>query len=244
LRTLSYCLDAEYVAFCDGDDKWTSADKLAHQVAFLDQNRQYLAMAHNVTKHYTDDGREELFGSREDAVLSMDDLFLEWPFHIVSLVVRSDALRGIFDAALPRVISLDRFFNTWIGCHGDLFYEGSKVMAVYNIHNRGASGTMDRLRWCYEELDMIRFFTRFEHARRLCRIARARTIESIAWYWGNRGGEKKHSGPALAADYARLTLLRQRSNWYYFLLLLFGRVFYRLHSRLRALVESWCGGSG
>lgn len=50
----------EYVAICEGDDYWTSPNKLQKQANFLDQHLDYSACAHNSEVLYCDTGEKDL----------------------------------------------------------------------------------------------------------------------------------------------------------------------------------------
>ncbi|NJN64554.1 MAG: glycosyltransferase, partial [Acidobacteria bacterium] len=49
IETLGACR-GEYVALLDGDDYWTARDKLASQVAWLDERREYGASTHDAVR--------------------------------------------------------------------------------------------------------------------------------------------------------------------------------------------------
>ena len=48
--------NAPYIAFCEGDDYWTSPYKLQKQVDFLDKEPQYSMCFHSAEKKYECDG--------------------------------------------------------------------------------------------------------------------------------------------------------------------------------------------
>ena len=47
----------DYIAYCEGDDYWTDAQKLQKQITFLEQHPDFVAVAHNV-KFVDDDGND------------------------------------------------------------------------------------------------------------------------------------------------------------------------------------------
>ena len=206
-RTHDACIGADYVAFCEGDDKWIDNNKLFHQVDFLEKNKAYLAHAHNVIRHDLRNNVDSNFGEVVDKVCSKEELFNEWPFHTVSLVVRGNLLQTIPVDKLPRFISGDRFINRWISCHGDLYYEGSKFMAVYNRHTTGASENSNYLDLRYQELAMLDFFEGYPNINELRINAKIYAIRDIALFWAERYGKKVHSKIKLALDYIKLTSL-------------------------------------
>ena len=231
-RTLAACSDADYVAFCEGDDKWVDSHKLAHQVDFLEKNHDFLAHAHNVIRRDVRDKVDSNFGEVVDKVCSTEEMFTGWPFHTVSLIVRGSLLRSIPVDNLPRFISGDRFFNRWISCHGDLFYEGTKFMAVYHYHPYGASANSNYLELRYQELEMLAFFESYLTVDEFRIKAKIHAIRDVALYWAERYGEKKHNKIKLAADYIKLSSFKKKSDYYYLLLILFGRFFLLLHRNI------------
>lgn len=57
----------KYLAFCEGDDFWTDANKLQLQIDFMEKNPEYVACAHNTTFHYcNEDKADEMMVLRDD----------------------------------------------------------------------------------------------------------------------------------------------------------------------------------
>jgi glycosyltransferase involved in cell wall biosynthesis len=137
-ETLAACR-GQYVAMLDGDDYWTAPDKLARQVAFLDNHIEYVSCFHDVEVLDDDGGRARFNvpGQRETSTL--EDL-LRGNFIVTSSVMFRNGLTG----RLP-----DWFFTLGMGDwpvhvltarHGKIRYV-DEVMAVYRRHAGGALST-------------------------------------------------------------------------------------------------------
>ena len=245
-RTLDVCIDADYVAFCEGDDKWVDNDKLAHQINFLEKNKNFVAHSHNVICRDIrgEDDSDSNFGELIDKACSEEELFTGWPFHVVSLVVRGALLKSIPVGSLPKFISGDKFLNRWISCHGDLFYEGSRSMAVYHRHSYGASEAAGNplreanyLSLRYQELGMLEFFENYSVPNEIMNKEKISAVEDIALFWAERRVGKKHNSLKLAVVYIKLIQLKSRSDYYYLLLILFGRFFLLFHRKIKHILN-------
>jgi glycosyltransferase involved in cell wall biosynthesis len=122
----------QYVAWLDGDDYWTSADKLQRQVDYLDAHPECALCFHAVTNQ-DDEGQNSLSLPPEKRErYTLDDLLLGNFIAACSVVYRN----GLFDD-FP-----DWYFQAPMGDwplhvlnaqHGDLAYI-DQVMAVHRVH--------------------------------------------------------------------------------------------------------------
>src|ERR1700690_1472331 len=75
--TLASC-QGQYLAYVEGDDYWTSADKLQKQVDFLDQHPDYSICCHRVQiRDETGAGRKDVLPNRTAGTYTMEDLLAE-----------------------------------------------------------------------------------------------------------------------------------------------------------------------
>lgn len=231
MRTLRACAQSDYVAFCEGDDLWVDPNKIAHQVAFLQANSALLGHAHNVWIREVDTGADRAFGIQLDTVFPTIELFKGWPFHLVSLMARTDVLMSIPFGELPRFQSCDRFVNMWLACHGGVFYEGKRFSAVYHRHDFGASAAsmtgMKKLSVLMEDAEVLAMLRNWIRNPEVYRLARSDLIQKIVYSQAVEGTRVTPNRFRLAWEYSGVTRLRRRSNFFYLLLILIGSSFLR-----------------
>lgn len=130
----------DYIAFLDGDDFWTTPDKLQRQVDFLDAHPECAICAHRV-EHLSEDGFRQLSPrpAAGEGTYDIGELLVENFAPKISTVVRRSALD-----ALPqwyrttKVASADWVFNVLTGRTGKVGFIDD-VMAVHR--KRGDSLT-------------------------------------------------------------------------------------------------------
>lgn len=136
----------DYIALLDGDDYWSSPDKLERQVNFLDANPSHSICFHNVEVIYSDGGTEP------------HPFHLEHPRHLHSreLPKPTSTLADIVQGNFIQTVSVmfrarlfDRFPDWFYempvadwplhilnAAHGDIGYI-NRLMAVYRVHPQG-----------------------------------------------------------------------------------------------------------
>ena len=83
--------NAKYVALCEGDDYWTSPDKLQIQVDFLDSHIDYDMCFHDVNIK-AEEGREwyDVFGKLENRDYTGMENMVTWSIPTCSMVMRKE----------------------------------------------------------------------------------------------------------------------------------------------------------
>lgn len=119
----------KYLAFCEGDDFWTDANKLQLQIDFMEKNPEYVACAHNTTFHYCNEDKAD-----EMMVLRDDEHDIEF----------EDVIWGLRNAyqTSALVVRKEKFFNM-----PDFYFTASKY----------GFGDFPRAIW-YTLIGKVRFF--------------------------------------------------------------------------------------
>jgi glycosyltransferase involved in cell wall biosynthesis len=150
-------LDGEYIAILEGDDCWTSRDKLRTQVEFLDANPDFVACAHNAMKTY-EDGSKEPHPFPEPPkkdVHDIDDLIsLQSFFHTSTLVYRN-----VFHGKVPRYfrspVSCDIFITIAHAQFGKVKYLPVD-WSLYQVHAGGLFSGMSKTKGWIWNIDGMR----------------------------------------------------------------------------------------
>jgi len=144
----------EYVAVLDGDDYWTSPDKLQKQVDFLDRHPECPACFHDALIIHADGSREPTaYRPRQKAFCTVEDLLLDNFIPTSSEMFR----RCLFDS-LPDWIGKLKM-GDWPAhileaLHGPIGYI-DETMGVYRVHHGGVWSTKQ---WQDHALAIIELF--------------------------------------------------------------------------------------
>jgi glycosyltransferase involved in cell wall biosynthesis len=140
-QTLQAC-KGQYIALLEGDDYWTSPQKLQKQVDFLDSHPECSICFHNVTEFYKEGNREphSFFRNNQKEFFTVEDLLLRNFIPTCSTMFR----RGLF-VEFPDWYYLlkmgDWPLHILNALHGKIGYI-NEIMAVHVIHPGGAWFTM------------------------------------------------------------------------------------------------------
>lgn len=143
-NVLSACR-GKYVALLDGDDYWTSQEKLQIQVNFLDKNRDHSICFHDTYCFYEDNSQPSYVypDKNKDRSFRLEDLLFENFISTCSVLYRN-RLFIEFPSWLFNLKLGDwplHIFNAKFGKIGYL----KENMSAYRIHKSGAWSTNKRL---------------------------------------------------------------------------------------------------
>lgn len=171
MQTLEAC-NGDYVAIVEGDDYWTSANKLQKQVDFLDSNLHLSTCFHNVQVVYEDEGIKQhpfhmQFPSYEHSTVKplpiskLEDIVPGNFIQTCSVMFRNK----LFGAFPPWFVTMplgDWPLHILNAQYGNIGYI-DQILAVYRVHKGGVwSSNMSKFRkiedfkkviYCYDTIN-------------------------------------------------------------------------------------------
>lgn len=142
LKILNENTLGKYVAMCEGDDYWTDPLKLQKQIDFLENNKEYVACAHQSNLVYRDVVSNQLFCYDVPRVIQLKHVMEMRPFHTNTVVYRKEQVFDIlYNDSRPDVFSGDRLMYLILAGVGEIYFFDD-VMSIYRKHSMGASSTV------------------------------------------------------------------------------------------------------
>jgi glycosyltransferase involved in cell wall biosynthesis len=142
----------EYVAILEGDDFWTSPDKLAKQVELLDRNPGWSTCFHRATLFFEDGSRPSrpaTPGFAKD-VFDLDDILRSCFIPFLTVAFRRDVLANVPEW-LFGYRWFDWLFHIWCAQQGSIGFL-DEDMASYRVHRAGNWSARSRLDQLEEDL--------------------------------------------------------------------------------------------
>lgn len=135
----------QYVALLEGDDYWTSPQKLKKQIAFLDSHHDYVGCFHNVTGHFEDNSKPDFSYVRPDSndTVTLEDLLVENVIPTCSMVFRQGLIEPLpsWIYKLPMGDYPLHILNAQFGKIG--YFD--EFMGIYRVHSGGIWTGLDWL---------------------------------------------------------------------------------------------------
>lgn len=143
VRTLGEC-KGQYVAMLEGDDYWTSPDKLQKQVEYLDSHPECSICFHDVTVVYEDGSKEphRFCPAGQKEISTIEDL-LKGNFMSTCSVMFRRGLFGEFPAWFYEVLVGDWPLHIFNAVHGRIGYL-DEVMGAYRVSGGGVWALQSR----------------------------------------------------------------------------------------------------
>jgi len=135
-RTLKEC-QGEYFANLDGDDYWTSPDKLQKQVDFLDGHPECSICFHNASVFFEDGQRDpyNFCPANQKEISTLEDLLEADYIPSCARMVRGSLFDGFPDWS-HQVANGDALLNILLARRGKVGYI-AEVLGAYRIHQGG-----------------------------------------------------------------------------------------------------------
>jgi glycosyltransferase involved in cell wall biosynthesis len=156
-------LRGDYLAILEGDDYWTSPQKLQQQISFLEGHRDFVACAHNTLKIYEDGSQAPhrfhyVEGNKH--VHTVHDFAAMTSFFHASSILYRNVLRGVPVRAFRSKWSCDIFLTLAHVQYGKL-RNFDEDMSVYRSHKGGNYSNLPETKGRIFNIEGIRRYNRW-----------------------------------------------------------------------------------
>lgn len=170
-----------YIALLDGDDYWTSENKLQQQADLLDKHQDISICYHRVTS-VNDEGQPhiEQLKPTEQTHFTIKDLLIENFIPTVSIMYRKKLFDEFPDFYFDEIVP-DWILNILNAEHGNIA-QIPQVMAAYRRHENGISAANQGIHLLECELNSRRFLESYlsEELKPFNKIGYARTYLELS----------------------------------------------------------------
>ena len=124
----------EYIAICEGDDYWTDPKKLQQQVAFLENNPEYVITYTDIQPFNLDGNLKNIYGG---ATRDLEAIELQ---NCISISTMTTCYRNVLKEFPPEALIArfgDLFIWSLLGQYGKGKFLGDIKPTKYRVHNGG-----------------------------------------------------------------------------------------------------------
>jgi len=143
---------AKYIALLDGDDYWTSPEKLQKQVDFLESHPECSVCFHNARMQFEDNSEPPRNYCPDDQkeIFTLLDIAISC-FLLPCTVMFRNKLVGPLPECFFEVANADWMLFVLLAEHGNLGYL-NEVMATYRVHRGGIWSKLDSMQGVKEHI--------------------------------------------------------------------------------------------
>jgi len=156
----------EYIAILEGDDHWTSPEKLARQVGLLDAHPEWTSCFHRATLFHEDGAfpPRQATPAFDRDVFELDDVIRACFIPFLTVMFRRRALAGIPEWVFSYAW-FDWLFHVYCARQGEIGFLDADL-AAYRVHDRGNWSSRDRSAQLEEDLKVYERLAREMPARK------------------------------------------------------------------------------
>lgn len=189
------CVEAasgQYVAFCDGDDYWCDEERLAEQVALMEQNRN-IGLCYTLAERRNEKGEIVGHFPLGEGHTSLDAMLHDWCVENCTTLARRDAVLEYYTTEKPenRPEWLTEDLPMWlyVAAHYKVAYIG-RVTAVHRVFADSVSHStslVKRLLFCDSSSNIKLWFDeRYNHSHQRRHLLRER-MNTALWVYSHIG---------------------------------------------------------
>ena len=162
IQTFKACR-GDYIAILEGDDYWTSPDKLQKQVDFLDKNADCTICFHKAFVPNQDSSKEWLFSPKEQQkkVFTLEDILScsNNMMPTASIMFRQGFINE-FPDWIYDVDLIDWILQVFLAQHGNIGFI-DEVLSVYRVHPEGNWSRKNYLEATLELMKLFQYFSKY-----------------------------------------------------------------------------------
>ena len=189
------CVEAasgQYVAFCDGDDYWCDEERLAEQVALMEQNRN-IGLCYTLAERRNEKGEIVGHFPLGEGHTSLDAMLHDWCVENCTTLARRDAVLDYYTTEKPenRPEWLTEDLPMWlyVAAHYKVAYIG-RVTAVHRVFADSVSHSTSlakRLLFCDSSSNIKLWFDeRYNNSKQRRYLLRER-MNTALWVYSHIG---------------------------------------------------------
>ncbi|MEN2776304.1 glycosyltransferase [Acetivibrio clariflavus] len=154
-RDLQLRCVGKYIIGLEGDDYWISDTKIEKQISFLENNPEYIAVAHNcVVVDENDNVTGEKYPECKDEIYTLEHFVSEiMPGQLTTVMARNYVKYNFFDTSILNkgLVPGDRLLYFALAAHGKVYCMQETMSAYRHVVKKGSTSFSSNYRYVFEK---------------------------------------------------------------------------------------------